>query len=143
MKGILTVLAIFIGLSLQAQKPRDRETQEILLKAQLYEITAKLRLSRSEEMRFTELYTQYFWALRKAEVKPRRPAGKPTEAEAERIIKEDFAQPRRMLAIREAYYEKFKAFLSQDQILQMFDTERDISRKIIRESESRRRTNDD
>lgn len=139
MKIRFMLIAIFIGFSLQAQNFRDREAQMILLNAQIYEITAKLRLSKSEEAKFIDLYKQYFWALRKAEIKPRRPQGKPTEADAERIIKEDFAQPKRMLAIREAYFELFRKFLSYDQILKMYDTERDISRKIIRESESRNR----
>ena len=139
MKVFLTAFAIFIGFSLQAQKPRDRETQEVLLNAQLFEIKGKLHLQKSEEAKFVELYAQYFWALRKAEIKPKRPIGKPTEEDAERIIKEDFAQPKRMLAVRETYFVMFKKILSYDQILKMYYTERDISRKIMQESDSRRR----
>ncbi|GAB1474056.1 hypothetical protein MASR2M69_14970 [Bacteroidota bacterium] len=133
-------------LTIRAQGPeggkkvlQDVRVQEILLKAQLYEISTSLKLSSSDLLRFTELYTSYFNEMRKAEKKPKRTPGKLSDADAEMIIKEDFSQAKRILNVRENYYEQFKTILSQVQILKMYDIERDINRKIIQEVEQRKR----
>jgi len=133
-------------LTLRAQGPeggkkvlQDVRVQEILLKAQLYEISTSLELTSSDLIRFTELYTNYFNEMRKAEKKPKRGQGNLSESDAEMIIKEDFSQAKRIMAVRENFYEEFRKFLSQVQILKMYDIEREINRKIIQEVEQRKK----
>ncbi len=117
----------------------DTGIQEILLKASLFEMINALDLSKKESTRFTDLYTEYFFEMRKAEKKMPRDKGALTNQIAEQIIRDDFDMAKRMITVRESYYEKFKEILNPIQILQMYEIERDISRKIIREAEDRRR----
>lgn len=119
---------------------QEPEVQEILLKTSLYEIIHSLKLNKVESERFSVLYSEYFYEMRKAEQKMRRSQGKITELEAEQIINDEFNQAKRMIAVREVYYGKFKNILSPVQILRMYEIERDISRKIIREAEDRNRS---
>ncbi len=116
----------------------DTGIQEILLKASLYEMINALDLNKKESTRFTDLYTEYFYEMRKAEKKMPRAQGTLTNRDAEQIIQDDFDMAKRMIAVRETYYGKFKEILTSIQILQMYEIERDISRKIIREAEDRR-----
>lgn len=146
MKNCLLYILLMFSLNVLAQKEEggrkileEPGIQEILLKASLYEMTNSLELNKADADRFSGLYSEYFYEMRNAEKKMPRAQGKLTNVEAEQIIHDELDQAKRMINIRETYYEKFKKILSQVQILKMFEIERDISRKIIREAEERRR----
>ena len=146
MKNCLLYILLMFSLNVLAQKEEggrkileEPGIQEILLKASLYEMTNSLELNKADADRFSGLYSEYFYEMRNAEKKMPRAQGKLTNVEAEQIIHDELDQAKRMINIRETDYEKFKKILSQVQILKMFEIERDISRKIIREAEERRR----
>jgi hypothetical protein len=146
MKNCLLYILLMFSLNVLAQKEEggrkileEPGIQEILLKASLYEMINSLELNKADADRFSGLYSEYFYEMRKAEKKMPRAQGKLTNEEAEQIIRDEFDQAKRLISVREIYYEKFKKILSQVQILQMYEIERNISRKIIREAEDRRR----
>ena len=56
-----------------------------------------------------------------------------TDAEVEQVIKARFAQSRKMLDIREKYYNEFRKFLSPKQIQKMYNMEKRIGDKMRKE----------
>lgn len=145
LKYFLSFLLLLTGPLVWSQGPdggkkllQDKKVQEVLLKSQLYEISNILDLPGSTLSKFNEIFTAYFYDMRDAEKKTKRPQGKLSELESEQIILEDFAQAKRIMIVRENYYQQFKKILTPSQILQLYDLEREINKKIIKEAEARR-----
>lgn len=61
-----------------------------------------------------------------------------TDAEVEADIKTRFAQSRKMLDIREKYYEEFRKFLSPKQVQKMYNLERRNGDKFRNEMNKRK-----
>jgi len=53
-----------------------------------------------------------------------------TDAEADKVIKADFQQGRKLLEIREKYYKAYSKFLTPKQILRVYDIERQDMRRF-------------
>ncbi len=145
LKFFLSFLLLLAGPVVWSQGPeggkkllQDKRVQEILLKSQLYEISKTLDLPGPTLSKFNEIFTSYFYEMRDAEKKIRRPQGRLSDTESEQIILDDFAQAKRIMIVRESYYLQFKKILSSSQILQLYDLEREINKKIIKEAEERR-----
>ena len=60
-----------------------------------------------------------------------------TDAEVDAIIKEQFAQSRKVLEINENYYAKFRNILSPKQVLKIYQSERDLQSKMRMEKQNR------
>ena len=67
------------------------------------------------------------------DMNPRAPRSTLTDAEVEQVIKARFAQSRKMLDIREKYYNEFRKFLSPKQIQKMYNMEKRIGDKMRKE----------
>ncbi len=52
----------------------------------------------------------------------------PTDAEIEKQIKDQFAQSRKILDVREKYYNEFRKILSPKQIMKIYQTEKRVMR---------------
>ena len=61
----------------------------------------------------------------------------PTDAEVEQAIKARFAQSRKILDIREEYYNEFRKFLSPKQIQKMYNMEKHNGDKFRKEMKKR------
>lgn len=68
------------------------------------------------------------------------PATKPvlTDAEIEKQIKDQFAQSRKILDIREKYYNEFRKILSPKQIAKIYQTEKSNANKFRKEFDRRK-----
>ena len=55
-----------------------------------------------------------------------------TDAEADKAIKADFLQGRKLLDIREKYYKAYSKFLTPKQILQVYDLERQDMKRFAK-----------
>lgn len=124
------------GMNAQNQNGRKsghkRMTMEELTAMQCDRIVKDLGLDDATAAKFTDVYKKYMQEmndLRKKDA-PRGPRVKGekgkerptlTDAEVEKIMKERFAQSRKILDIREKYYDEFRKFLSPKQVQKVYD----------------------
>ena len=62
----------------------------------------------------------------------------PTDAEIEKQIKDQFAQSRKILDVREKYYNEFRKILSPKQIMKIYQTEKSNANKFRKEFDKRK-----
>ena len=104
-----------------AQNEKQRMSREQLAEKQAKHIAQELSFDEATTQRFIETYCacqQEVWALG-----PRQKAEPATDEEAEQAIKERFERSRAVLDLREKYYEEYSKFLTQKQILRVFELE--------------------
>ena len=104
-----------------AQNEKQRMNREQLAEKQAKHIAQELSFDEATTQRFIETYCacqQEVWALG-----PRQKAETVTEEEAEQVIKERLERSRAVLDLREKYYEEYSKFLTQKQILRVFELE--------------------
>ena len=105
--------------------------------------------------RFVPVYQNYLKELRECRMMNRRhpssgqgteqkgmkPQPKPvlTDAEVERQIKGRFAQSRKILDVREKYYDEFRKILSPKQIMKIYRTEQNNADKLKKEFDRRKK----
>ena len=80
-------------------------------------------------------------ARQKVEKPGVKPESKPllTDAEVEQQIKGRFAQSRKILDVREKYYNEFRKILSSKQIMKIYQTEKSNANKLKKEFDRRKR----
>ena len=115
-----------------AQTDSQRKAQrQQLSKAQANHIAEELDLNGKKRALFIQTYCncqKEIWALG-----PKSTAGKDkneTETDARESIRNSFDHSKRILAIREKYYEKYSKFLSQKEIEQVYELERQAMRRL-------------
>ena len=108
-----------------------RMTVEQMVNMQAGKIVNDLGLDDKTAAKFTDVYRKYMMDMEKVrkEYLPERPkvkpeAGKPympTDAEVDKKMRDRFKQSRKMLDIREKYYDEFRKFLSPKQVQKVYD----------------------
>lgn len=105
--------------------------------------------------KFTPVYGEYLKELRECRMMNRKPrAEKPqgtevaakkegqkpamTDAEIATMLKNQFAQSRKTLDVREKYYNEFSKILSQKQIMKMYQQEKSNANKFRKEFDRRK-----
>lgn len=157
-KFLMVLVAIFMGsqVALFAQEKKDtRPERKQLNKEQMQEMQCNqiikgLALDDATAAKFTPVYKQYMEEMRATrDMGSRRNAANrtaadkqtpkpiPTDAEVEQAIKDRFAQSRKMLDIREKYYNEFRNFLSPKQIQKMYNMEKHNGDKFRKEMKKR------
>lgn len=63
-----------------------------------------------------------------------------TDSETEQAIKERFERSQRILNIRQAYYAKYSEFLTQPQIRQVYELERQMMIRLAKHKKNRTST---
>ena len=135
----MLLIACIIGAqSMSAQsrepgkKPHRRMSVEQMSEMQANKIANNLGLDDKKTARFKEVYKKYtrelndLWKKNKPE-KPKVKLGedkvRPTlsDAEVDKMMRTRFAISRKMLDIREKYYNEFRKFLSPKQVQKIFD----------------------
>lgn len=154
-KFLMVLVAIFMGsqVALFAQgkqdaKPERRQfNREQMQEMQCNQIIKALALDDATAAKFTPVYKKYMEEMRSTRAMNSRknktvadkqtPKPVPTDAEVEQAIKERFAQSRKMLDIREKYYNEFRKFLSPKQIQKMYNLEKRNGDKFRKEMNKR------
>ncbi len=115
-----------------AQTDSQRKVQrQQLAKAQANHIAEELDLNGKKRALFIQTYCncqKEIWALG-----PKSTASKDkneTETDARQSIRNRFDHSKRILAIREKYYEEYSKFLSQKEIEQVYELERQAMRRL-------------
>ena len=136
----MLVVAFMMGtqvINAQANKPKGkrehkRPTMEQIIQMQSQRIVDELGLDDKTAAKFAEVYKKYMKEmddLRKQYMpvksdfkkdKPSMPKSL-TDAEVDKMMRNRFTQARKMLDIREKYYNEFRKFLSAKQVQKVFD----------------------
>ena len=117
---------------MSGKKDRKRPTPEQITEMQCRKIIDDLGLDDKTAAKFTDVYRKYMKELNDLRMKhmPKKPAmkqGEPkapkqlTDEEVDKMMRERFAQGRKMLDVREKYYDEFRKFLSPKQVQKVYD----------------------
>ena len=134
------LVACFMGTQMMnAQHPengkrqnRKRMTVEQMTEMQADKIISDLGLDDKTASKFKEVYGKYMNELNdlrkenmfgKPNVKPEEGKERPmpTDAEVDKMMRDRFKQSRKMLDIREKYYDEFRKFLSPKQVEKIYN----------------------
>ena len=158
------LMALFLGsqMTLSAQNEENKErkqrpTPEQMMQMQTNQMVRALMLDDATAAKFTPIYEKYLKELRECRMmnfKPRarkdadqgteantaKETPKPvmTDAEIAKMLKDQFAQSRKMLDIREKYYNEFSKILSQKQIMKIYQQEKSNMNKFRKEFDRRK-----
>ena len=156
---VLATLLIGSQLSLSAQnkanqEKKQRPTPEQMMQMQTNQMIKSLMLDDATAAKFTPIYQRYVKELRECRmmnIKPRvkkdatqateatkTPRSAMTDADIAKMLKDQFAQSRKMLDIREKYYNEFSKILSQKQILKIYQQEKSNANKFKKEFDRRK-----
>ena len=159
---IMAVLLMGSQMTLSAQntdnkQKKQRPTPEQMVQMQTKQIVNTLMLDDATAAKFTPVYEKYLKELRECRMmnfKPRarkdaaqgteantaKETPKPvmTDAEIAKMLKDQFAQSRKMLDIREKYYNEFSKILSQKQIMKIYQQEKMNANKFRKEFDRRK-----
>ena len=133
---IMMVVAVLMGTQVMnaqdneqgKKRSRKRMTMEQMVDMQSRKIIGDLGLDDKTAARFTDVYAKYMKEMNdlRKEYMPKRPeAGKkpsmPTDAEVDKMMRDKFKVGRKMLDLREKYYDEFRKFLSPKQVQKIYD----------------------
>jgi hypothetical protein len=131
--------------NVQGTKVKQHLSIEQIQQKQCNQMVQNLMLDDNTAAKFTPLYLQYLndmMQCRKMNYKKRTSNGTAnsvmTDAEVEKNIENRFAQSRKILEIRENYYNKFRKILSPKQIMRMYQTEKKNADSFKKELNKRR-----
>lgn len=142
MKQLLMAAFVLLGtMTLNAQTPQgnndkaaDRQARrEGFAMMQAQQIAQELAFDEGTTAKFTDTYLacqKEIWALGPAKGKPSMDGSVMTEAEAEESIKAQFERNEKVLDIRKKYYKEYSKFLSQKQILRVYEIEKGMKGKM-------------
>lgn len=128
---VITMMTVATNVCAQAPNQKQRISREQLAEKQAQYIAHDLGLEEKTSSKFIDTYTQYqkeIWALgprphhKKGEMK--------TDAQTEQEIKQRFEMSEKILNIRQKYYKKYSKFLSQQQILRVYEIERQMMKRF-------------
>lgn len=157
---ILAALLMGSQLTLSAQNKENKErkqrpTQEQMIQRQTNQMVKTLMLDDATAAKFVPVYESYLKEMRECRMMNRTPRAermqgtqanaqkdgqKPVMSDEEiaKMIKNQFAQSRKMLDIREKYYNEFSKILSQKQIMKLYQQERNNMHKFRKEFDRRK-----
>ena len=157
---ILAVLLMGSQMTLSAQntdnkEKKQRPTQQQMMQMQVDQMVKTLMLDDATATKFTPVYEKYLKDLRECRMmnhKPRTEKAKTqsTDANAKKerpsmtddeiatMLRNQFTQSRKMLDVREKYYNEFSKILSQKQILKIYQQEKMNANKFRKEFDRRK-----
>jgi hypothetical protein len=143
---ISTVLVVFALLtsfvSLAQNQVRQPRLHERIVQAKLGEIKRQLKLNEAVYQQFRPIYLKYEWAIsgidfrKLARLMKANPDSLSIE-EADQLISDQLQQAKKLIEIREKYYKEFRTVLSPQQIIQLYQTEAELRKKVMNEMKRR------
>jgi len=129
----------------EAKDGKKQLTEDQIIQKRTEQMERVLMLDDAVAAKFAPVYTQYLKDKmdcrkingKKVEGKKDFKMENKTDAEVDAIIKEQFAQSRKVLEINENYYAKFRNILSPKQVLKIYQSERDLQSKMRMEKQNR------
>ena len=148
MKKIIPILlftsVLLISLDGQSQNGgRFQILRERLIQAKLREIKTRLNLDAATFDRFRPIYLKYNSEMSEIDFGKlgrlmKVDSDSLTSEEADQMIVNQLDSAKKMIAIREKYYQEFKTVLTSQQIVRLYQTEAEIRKKVQEELRRRR-----
>lgn len=140
---LVFVSVLFAGLAQAQNLSRFPLLRERILQAKLREIRTSLNLDQETFIRFRPIYVRYEQEIadidfRKMARLMRVNADSLSSGEADQLIHNQLDAAKRLIAVREKYYKEFRAVLSPQQIIKLYQTEAELRRKVLQELKRRR-----
>lgn len=140
---LVFVSVLFTGLAQAQNLSRFPLLRERILQAKLREIRTSLNLDQETFIRFRPIYVRYEQEIadidfRKMARLMRVNADSLSSGEADQLIHNQLDAAKRLIAVREKYYKEFRAVLSPQQIIKLYQTEAELRRKVLQELKRRR-----
>ena len=137
----VSVLLMLTLLSLGAQSQNSTRippVRERILQAKLVEIRRSLNLDQATMQQFRPIYIQYEKEISGVNINNqvrlmRANYDSLTSEEAERLVMVQLENAKKLIEIREKYYNKFKTVLTPQQIVKLYQTEATIRQKVMQE----------
>lgn len=143
MKSIFRILLFAMAMttfciSTYAQKDnKQRMTREQLAETQAKYIAQEMGMDDTTTEKFVATFCQFqkeIWALGP---RPKREVSGRTDAETEQAIKKRFVHSQKILDLRQKYYEEYSKFLSQQQIVRVYELEKKMMDRLYHHSQKK------
>ncbi|WP_338763710.1 hypothetical protein WAF17_20270 [Bernardetia sp. ABR2-2B] len=138
------VLFFFLSISVFAQRGHNgrgnEEMSEQLKAMRVAMITQNLNLSSDEAAKFFPIYNEYSTKrenIKKQLKQNRREGRRLTGAKLEASFKKTFELREQELELEKLYFEKFKTVVSVEKIMELYRTERQFRRMLLKELSKR------
>lgn len=144
MKSIFKILLLVMAMtSLSANTYAQKDNKQRITREQLAETQAKyiareMAMDDMTTVKFIATFCQFqkeIWALGP---RPKREASGRTDAETEQAIKKRFAHSQKILNLRQKYYEEYSKFLSQQQIVRVYELEKKMMDRLFHRSQKKK-----
>lgn len=129
---IMGMVWLFVGSVSAQDSEKKRPSREQLAELQARHIAGTLALDDATAKKFVDAYRDYQQEVWNSgtSMKKRVVAQSLTDAEIEKNIKERFAHSRKLLDIREKYYDVYRGFLSPKQIQRVYELEKQVMKRF-------------
>lgn len=136
---IMGMVWFFVG-SVSAQNNAEKRlSREQLAEVQARHIAGSLALDEAITKKFVDAYCDYQQEVWNSGTSFRKKANTAmTDAEIEKNIKERFAHSRKLLDIREKYYDVYRGFLSPKQIQRVYELEKQVMKRLENKAGNKR-----
>lgn len=127
---LVVSLTAFCGM-VSAQNNRQRLSREQLAEVQAKHIAKEMTMDKATSDRFIDTYCQFqreIWALGPRPKQSHRSSM--TDEEAEQAVKERFTHSQKILDLRTKYYAIYSEFLTQKQIRQLYELEKQMMERL-------------
>lgn len=117
-----------------AKKQSCMREREQFINMQAENIANELKLEDATRARFIETYIRCqkeVWSICEHGIQKKADVSTMSEAEAKAYINKKIAHRNRLNEIREKYYEEYSTFLTQRQIVQLYNYEKKLMERMI------------
>lgn len=137
---IMGMVWLFVGNVSAQDSEKKRPSREQLAELQARHIAGSLALDDATAKKFVDAYRDYQQEVWNSgtSMKKRVVAQSLTDAEIEKNIKERFAHSRKLLDIREKYYDVYRGFLSPKQIQRVYELEKQVMKRFENKAGNKR-----
>jgi hypothetical protein len=137
---IMGMVWLFVGSVSAQDNEKKRPSREQLAELQARHIAGSLALDDATAKKFVDAYRDYQQEVWNSgtSMKKRVVAQSLTDAEIEKNIKERFAHSRKLLDIREKYYDVYRGFLSPKQIQRVYELEKQVMKRFENKAGNKR-----
>ena len=137
---IMGMVWLFVGSVSAQDSEKKRPSREQLAELQARHIAGSLALDDATAKKFVDAYRDYQQEVWNSgtSMEKRVVAQSLTDAEIEKNIKERFAHSRKLLDIREKYYDVYRGFLSPKQIQRVYELEKQVMKRFENKAGNKR-----
>lgn len=140
---ILFVLTLLVSLNLKSQNPdRLPVLRERIAQAKLREIRHSLKLNQATFFQFRPIYLKYEREIARIDFKNQArlmkvDADSLSSEEADQLIAYQLKSAKKLILIREKYYNEFRTVLTPQQIIKLYQSEAELRKKVMAERKRR------